>query len=529
VKTLVHDAGTVVLPDADPRWALLPSAAEMRALDESTISGGVPSLTLMERAGAAVVREVTRIASSKEKIVVLCGPGNNGGDGLVTARLLKESGYQVTAIVASSSKYSGDFSEQLRLFPGAYGFPEAPAGASGEALTEDKVRALVRESRVMVDALLGTGQKSAPRGPIGRLIELASEARQDRCIVVAVDLPTGIDADTGVVFTPHVHADVTVCIELLKRGMVQFPARTVCGTIVVSGIGIGRSAPVEYFLGDEHTIPALGARRPDSHKGTFGHVLVCAGSSEMPGAAVLSTLGALEAGAGLVTRAVRRAWGGVTAPAEALTIELEGEHGSYCKGDADELLTRGGKISACVVGPGIGVSAEAEQFVARFLDGVRERGLPTVVDADALNIVSRAPRALGKSVVVTPHPAEASRLLACTTSGIQADRFAAAREIANRYSCIALLKGAGTIVHDGAKGCVISRGTPYMATGGSGDVLSGVIAALLARGVDPHRAAYSGAYVHARAGEVAVERNRGPVSAGDIARAVAPVMGALER
>lgn len=566
-----------------------PSAAEMAALDDAAIAAGTPARDLMERAGAAVVQRITQMIPQSGVVVVLCGPGNNGGDGLVVARLLTQAGFTVSPVLVAARRYSRECLAQVELLSQLPG-PRQPHlfGASslnGEPLpaaltaalpnpvhlSHHEISRLLAEAAVVVDALLGTGQRTvahhlvtphaapASAEPIPALVQVLSSARRQhpRIKVVAVDIPTGVDGDTGSVSAQHIQADLTVTFECCKRGMLQFPARSACGRIEVAPIGLTPNgsdcAEVEFravqgLVG----LPVLPPRRPDAHKGDLGRVLVIGGSAAMPGAAVLAALGALHAGAGVVTRVTRSSWPQPEAPAECMNLILPGAAATLEPADLSAVMDGCARADVVVVGPGVGLGPAVAEFLRQFIEALRRmtreaaesRGpahtpaggqqrvaCPSlVVDADALTCsAAHGIQLAGLPVVITPHPGEAKRLLGDPPALDLADRFTVVRELARRWGVVALLKGAGTLVHDGSRGVVVARGTPYLATAGSGDVLSGVIAALLPRVATAHDAAVLGAYVHACAGERAAARSGGPIRASEVAAAVAAEVGGLER
>ncbi len=533
--------GSIAVPSRGGIEWSLPSTAEMVALDQRAISGGIPALELMERAGSAVVDAIREYSSRESSVLVLCGPGNNGGDGLVIARLLAERSIDVTCVVVGAERYSRECLEQVRRFPSALVKGDAPAALRGvsagiRSVSEQELGKLCSEAGTVVDALLGTGQRAAPRGEVADLVRLVMNERRRRqsLLVVAVDIPTGVCGDTGAVFDPCVEADLTVAIEFAKRGLLQFPARSVCGEMSVAPIGIVTNSPekldVEFSAVAGAQIPKLSPRRPDSHKGDLGRILVVGGCAAMPGAAVLAVLGALRCGAGLVSRVVRASWVGVTVPPECINVVLDGSSPHYCEADVSAVLSECERSDVVVLGPGMSTTPDAAEFLTGMLSGLRTLRRKTILDADALTIIANGALGLeGIPAIITPHPGEASRLLRATDGEVQRDRFEAVRALWRRYGVVSLLKGAGTLVYGEGRGLLIPRGTPYLATAGSGDVLSGVIAACYHRCGSAVDAAALGAYIHARAGEEASALTGGAVLASEVAGAVPRVVGELER
>ncbi len=529
--------------DSVKRWAL-PSSEEMRRLDAETISSGeFSSIDLMERAGRAVADEVSAmLVDDSGGIVVLCGPGNNGGDGLVAARLLHAAGKRVVAIVAWAERYSEDFVTQVKLCPVVKAVaPFSPAlqgiGVPFVEINKGDIGALIGEASVVVDALLGTGQREAPAAGIRELVEKLYEAQVSRGAslpVLAVDLPTGINCDTGAVFECKVTASKTVALELIKRGCLQFPARAHCGEIVVHPIGISRREGIEFRCAEGSVLPRFAPRLADVHKGLLPQVLIIGGSRSMPGAPVLASMGALYCGAGRVTRAFRGSWGAEGSIPEAISCVLEGNEESFVLNDVEHLRQALVAADVVVVGPGLGTSASVVEFLGGLLELVRSVAgagdAPSVVfDADALSVIAKEGLSLaGVAAILTPHPGEAARLCGITPERVQADRFACARGLSERYGAVTVLKGAGTIVHDGHQGAVIARGTPYLATPGSGDVLAGIVSSCIPRVKSLFDAAVCGAYLHARAGEEASRSSGGVILASDLARSVARIVAEYE-
>ncbi|MEN9844857.1 MAG: hypothetical protein RIS36_4 [Pseudomonadota bacterium] len=532
--------GSVTVVDESPSSWFAPSSAEMARLDRETIASGVSSVELMERAGGVVVDAIRELLNGRDSaslpILVLCGPGNNGGDGLVIARRLADEGVRTTAVVADAPRYSSECLLQIRSFPRAVVLEGSGETASqacgGRSISRDEFAQSLREASIVVDALLGTGQREAPRGAIASLIErvMAEKARRPSLTVVAVDIPTGIHADTGAVYSPHIVADYTVSIELMKRGMMQFPARGACGAIRVVPIEIAGRSGIEFSIVEGAKRPQLAARSADAHKGMQGRLLVIGGSAAMPGASALAVLGALRAGAGLVSRVTKPSWNGATVTPECMHVLIDDPRPHYVERDLAALHEAIAAADALVVGPGLGRAPGTGRFLAVLLDDLRRLKRRVVIDADALGLIAAQRIDLaGIDGVITPHPGEAAALLGVSTADIQRDRFSAVKELVERYHITALLKGAGTLVWDGTEGGIIARGTPYLATAGSGDVLSGILASSL-KGCDHiYDCVVRGAYIHAVAGERASAATGGPIIASDIAWSAASVVGEFER
>ena len=532
--------GSITLVDESAASWWAPSSKEMATLDAEAIASGVGSLELMERAGGVVVDTIRELLVSKKvpsaSVVVLCGPGNNGGDGLVIARRLVDDGISAIAVVSDAARYSPECLAQMKAFPHAVvleGAGEtAQVACGGRTLSRAEFEGRLGAAVIIVDALLGTGQREAPRGAIASLVEAvaAERARRSDVIVVAVDIPTGVDADTGALYTPHIVADHTVSIELLKRGMVQFPGRAACGAIRVVPIEISGRVGIEFAVIEGTRVPRAVKRPADAHKGMQGRVLVIGGSAAMPGASALAVLGALRSGAGLVSRAVKPSWTGVAIAPECMNVLVESSQPYFVEDDCAAVVDAIAAADVVVIGPGLGRADETAQFLQGCLNSLRLLKKRGVIDADALALIAAHRLDLrGIEAVITPHPGEAAVLLGVSTGEVQHDRFSTVKALFERYGVVSLLKGAGTLVWDGSHGGIIARGTPYLATAGSGDVLSGILASCLKGCERVFDASVLGAYIHAVAGERASVVSGGPIIASDIAWSAASVIGEFEK
>ena len=478
------------------------TAEEMRSLDARTIEGaGVPGPVLMETAGRGVLRALwaryhDRVAPGP--VVVVCGRGNNGGDGFVVARCLANRGVQVRALLLGSrDRVRGDAAVHLGAYLGSGG---ALLEVDGKSLGE--ARSAVLGAAVLVDAVLGTGLEADVRGTAAEAIGWMNEAPAP---VVSVDVPSGVSSDTGRVCGQAVRADLTVTFAWPKRGHFLLPGASLRGELVVVDIGIPPGLATDLGCGlrllEAADLAGLLKRPAGAHKGTFGHVWVVGGSHGKTGAPGLAALGALRAGAGLATVASPGGLGiEARLPLEVMTAPL----GPGCDWVPELVQGLPAGAGAWVVGPGMGVSEGAGQVLRHVLVS----GAPVVADADALNLMAGFPGDMPPGPrVLTPHPGEAARLLGGSTTEVQADRVGAARRLAERYRSTVVLKGAGTLVcAPGQPVWLVAAGNPGMATAGTGDVLSGVVGAFLARGLDPPDAARLGAWVHAVAGDLAAAR-----------------------
>jgi len=503
------------------------TAAEMRELDAHTIATvGVPGAVLMETAGRGVFQYLWSAYAERAvsgPTVVVCGRGNNGGDGFVVARCLQNRGCRVEALLLGRGEaVRGDAAVHLAAYLGSGGALREVASAGDEGAAA----AFVRGASLVVDAVLGTGLTEDVRGLPARAIGWLEGAEGP---VVSVDIPSGVSSDTGRVCGAAVRADLTVTFQWPKRGHFLYPGAALAGRLEVVDIGVpppalGRVAPGLWCVEGGDFVGAL-VRAPDAHKGTFGHVLVLGGSPGKSGAPGLAAWGALRAGAGLATVAAPgRCLPGARLPLEVMTESLgdDAEAREWEESHWERAAGPVARATALVAGPGMGTGAGARAFLARLLAA---EGAPAVLDADALNLVAAEPglwAARRRESVLTPHPGEASRLLGTTTAAVQADRVGAARDLAERHGCPVVLKGAATLVAEpGAPVVLVPVGNPGMATAGTGDVLAGVLGAFLARGLDPGMAARIAAYVHGVAGDLAAEAGgEEGLMAGDVVAAI---------
>lgn len=467
------------------------SADESRALDVRTIAAGTPGLVLMKRAANAVVREITGVLARRPgraaRVVVLAGPGNNGGDGFEVARLLMAGRLagNVEALLLGNPQHLTTDARKT------YSRLEQAGGAIREVNDARELEPL-SAATLVVDALFGTGLKRrvVPDGLAARGIGLASSGR---AFVVSVDLPSGLSADESEAWAPSVRADLTVTFGWPKPCHVERGPAARCGRIAVADLGfVQPSEPAMREAVAVHDVAALFPRRAaESHKGSYGRLLVVGGSRGMAGAPALVCRAAHRAGAGLVTAAVPD---DVRAILHTLTPET-----TSVGGDADFA-----RYSALAVGPGWGESATAREALAR----TAAAPVPAVFDADALNLAGSAAYFASRSAptVLTPHPGEAGRLLGISAEDVNADREAAAARIAGAANAVVVLKGFRPIVADPSGRAVpVLAGNPALASGGTGDVLTGVVGALLARGLGAFDAACAAAWLHGTAGDLVRE------------------------
>lgn len=502
------------------------TADSMRALDRRAIEElGVPSMVLMENAALGVAEAIAAELPGVERALVVCGPGNNGGDGLALARQLATRGVAVHAVVVREGGLSTDAATQLEIVR-RLGLdveeckPEEAAGRLSGPLSG---------ADLVVDAIFGTGLSRPLSGDWARLAEWLRGASVP---MVAIDLPSGLFGSEARIPGPHLQADLTVTFVAPKIAHVLPPASESCGKLAVSDLGVpglldGVEPDLELLTGSE--LRALLPPRPrDAHKGSCGHLLVWAGSPGKSGAAVLAARAAGRIGAGLVTVACPEP---ILATVEAASVESMTEPLPAVDAAAmlDRLIELTEPRTALAAGPGLGQSEPVRQAVRGLIEQCL---LPMVLDADALNALAgelRLLRGRRAPAVLTPHPGELGRLLGITAGEVQSDRLAAARRAAEEAGCTVVLKGHRTIVATtGTPPAVDGVGGPELASGGSGDVLTGIIGGLMASGLEPHDAARLGVHVHATAGrEVCEALGVRSLLAGDLVERIPPVLRRL--
>lgn len=470
--------------------------AQVHAIDRAASERlGIAGFELMARAGAAALALLRRRWPGARRVLVACGHGNNGGDGYVLARLAREAGLEATVVVAEAGTPR---TQEARRAEAAW------TACGGRTRVFDGT---LEAADVLVDALLGIGLAEAPREPLAGLIR-AVDAHP--APVLALDVPSGIDADRGHAPGAVVHAAATLVFIAGKRGLHTGAARDCTGTVEFAALAVppsllGEFEPVAGLWRAGSLAACLAPRRAGAHKGEHGHVLVVGGDHGMGGAARLAGEAALRTGAGLVSVATR---GEHVAPLLAARPELM-VRAVQSPADLDAALVR---CDVLAVGPGLGQGDWGRALFAHCL--VADR--PLVLDADALNLLAGRP-VVPEDAVLTPHPGEAARLLGCTTAQVQQDRFAAAAALVDRFHAVVVLKGAGTLVAaPGRTPVVIDAGNPGMASGGTGDVLTGVIAALRAQGLTAFEAACCGALLHGAAGDHAAREGERGLLATDL-------------
>jgi NAD(P)H-hydrate epimerase len=472
------------------------NAEQMRNIDRRTTERfGVPSIVLMENAAAAVVEAMFERYPDSDRVALVCGTGANGGDGFAVARHLENRGVvPVIIVVGERSSIRGDARINLEVCQ-RLGIPIYDVRRADDVET---ALAHAADADLLIDAIFGTGLNRAPAGIQADVIRALAELRIP---VLAVDLPSGTNASSHEPFDPCVQAEVTVTFAAPKLCHVFEPAARYCGEVIVADITIPEIAIEDEavplaLITPKDVQPLVESRQVTTHKGTYGHVGVIAGSPGRSGAAVMCARGALRTGAGLVS---------VMTDAETARLVHAGsiESMTYSGTDVQEFLRN---KSAALVGPGLADDEDAYRDTRAIVDAIE---LPLVIDASGLNAFANRANALnarGLPRVITPHPGELARLLGSDTQAINADRIAAAREAARVTNCVVVLKGHQTLVAEPDGHVYVNpTGNPGMATGGMGDVLAGIIAALLARDADPLDAACAGVYLHGLAGDILAE------------------------
>lgn len=490
----------------------LPTGGQMKNADRYTIQElKVPSLTLMERAAAACAEVIRKKNFDQSHICVVCGSGNNGGDGFAIARIFADEGAKVTAVMAGNPGHlTEEALYQKELF-------EKTDGSLCDEFKED-------EYSIIIDAVFGVGLN---RKVTGKYCDIINRMNICSGVKVAVDIPSGVSSETGAVLGTAFRADYTVTFQAQKIGTFLYPGREYAGEVITADIGITEKLfeadkDVAYTHVSSEYRDLLPVRKADSNKGTYGKVLMIAGSKGMSGAAYLNALGAYRTGAGLVriyTAEENRAILQGQLPEAVITA-----YGLY---DERELLKLLEWADVICIGSGMGTTEKAWKIVRTTAENAE---VPCVIDADALNLLSEhrkyIKQLLSKQVILTPHIKEFSRLTGKTVEEIKADRTGALREFTESTGVTCILKDAVTLIRTGAgRICVNSSGCAAMAKAGSGDVLAGIVTGLLAQGLSCHEAAVFGAYLHGRAGEYAAEaKGIYSILARDIAENTGEVM-----
>lgn len=511
------------------------SVQEMINIEKAADRAGHTYAEMMEAAGTGLAEVINRrFGSIEEKtILALVGSGNNGGDALVALAHLQKSGWQAAAVLFRERDLQDILIQRF-----LHGGGELIAGIEEDEASREKYVEWINRAAIILDGVLGTGIRLPLRPPLDRSLAEAGELIQSAApkpIIVAVDCPSGVDCDSGEVSPSCIKADVTVTMAAVKQGLLKFPAYSFVGELELVDIGLPADLPEweridREVIGEGWVRDQIPERPLDSHKGTFGTSLIIAGSQPYPGAAALAGLSAYRIGAGLVTLAVpQQIYPGLvkTIP-EATWVVLDDQNGRISDPAVAQIKGALGKPRACLLGPGF----DTAEPTGRFLEGIIQLDdlPPLIVDADGLRLLAGLedwPRKLPPGSVLTPHPAEMAVLSELTIEEIQADRVGIAERYSRKWNQILLLKGAHTVIAGpGLRTRILLCAEPALARAGSGDVLAGIICGLIAQGLDPMSAAAAGAWVHARAGELAAARVGSPaaVLAGDISESIGQVL-----
>ena len=540
------------------------SVEEMRNIDVQTDAvGGVSFAQLMENAGrgiADIILDLPDSMGSGNSILALVGPGNNGGDALVTLDLLAAEGWDVTAYLFKRKVKDDLLVERVKI-------------AGGEIILSqsdkdfEKLRALAKEKSVFLDGLLGTGIKLPLRKNAADLLAAAGDALESvgwEPYIVAIDCPSGVDSNTGDVAPETIPADVTATMAAIKFGLLKLPAFELCGEIAVVDIGVTDKVPnwvaVKNFVVDEDYVSALLTERPlDAHKGTFGTALIAAGSVNYTGAALLAGKAAYRIGAGLVTLSIPSALHGTLAGQfpEATWVLLPHKMGVVAADAATVLLENIERATALLIGPGFGMEETTREFIENLLkmkNGAKKSSVgigfvhgenkeeykkelalpPLVFDADGLKLLAQIEKwheLIPETAVLTPHPGEMAEMTGLSIGDIQGNRLEVAREYAQKWGHVVVLKGAFTVISaPNGETFTLPVASPALARAGSGDVLAGLIVGLRAQGLDALQSAVAGSWIHAQAGLTAAEMIGASASllAGDILAFVPNVLADIE-
>jgi ADP-dependent NAD(P)H-hydrate dehydratase / NAD(P)H-hydrate epimerase len=495
----------------------------MQAIDRWAIEKlGIPGSVLMENAGGAIVRQLQNIITDlpAKKIIIFCGKGNNGGDGFVIARHLFQLNANVTVLLAGKLADIKDNAKTNAL-------SVQNLNISIQEINSENINNFdrkLRHSDIFIDALFGTGLSKSATGIMESLINKINHHKK---YTVSVDINSGIDADSGLLIGPHVYSDITFALASMKNSHLIHPAAGVTKKVKLLDIGIPkesyRKQKIKSYLIEEKDIKNIfHSRSPDSHKGNYGHVLVLAGSTGKSGAAGLTSLAALRSGCGLCTLALpetcQKAF--ELHPMEVMTVPLpQTQSGAFSLKAKDPILKLLEGKSAVAMGPGLTTDPETVKLIGELLPYI---DLPLILDADAINAFEKNIDWLDqlKSAILTPHPKEMSRLTGLPTQQIQNNRMQVTTEFAQKHSIILLLKGAPSLIGSPDGNIHInSTGNPGMATAGSGDVLTGIIAGLAAQNISLQNAAIAGAYIHGHSGDLFSQKEtQTSLIAGDLLR-----------
>ena len=498
---------------------ILVTAGEMQEMDRQTIeTHGIPGLELMEKAGRGATRVLLDQFGDhlKAGVGIICGKGNNGGDGFVIARCLAEKGIDVSVyLLAKTAALKGDAATNCeRLVPLDIGVIEIP-----DEDTFSKTKPSLSDHGLLVDAILGTGLTSDVRGLFKTVINFINALNRTGIAVFAVDIPSGLNADTGQPCGTCIRARGTATFGLAKIGHFTYPGAEYTGSLEIIDIGIPGSVmqavdPKQYLLTSAQIRNYLQPRSADTHKGRTGHLLVIAGSPGKTGAAAMTAMSAMRAGAGLVTLGIAESLNPIleTQVLEVMTAPLpQSQNGALGTSAVENIKKMEAGKTCLAIGPGIGQAGETQSLVKKIISQSR---LPVVIDADGLNNIAgqtQVLKSLKTPVVLTPHPGEMARLMDVTPAEVQQNRLQCARDFATNFKVHLVLKGAATVIaHPDGSAYINPTGNPGMASGGMGDVLTGVLAGFITQGFTPEAAAHAAVYLHGAAADT-LAQTIGPI------------------
>ena len=490
----------------------LVNAKQMQLIDKTTIEDfGIPGRVLMENAGREATKIFTKIFknSLNKKIAIAAGSGNNGGDGFVIARTLNFYGYDVTLFLFSDSKkIKGEAKDNFNLLNSL----DIPIIILDTPEKFNNNKKMMSTADVWIDAILGTGLKYQVKEHIKNVIEYINNLKKP---IFAIDMPSGLNSDTGLPNGISIIADYTVSFGLAKIGQKLYPGAKYIGKLQVADIGIPphiikQSSITTKLITPDYIQSEFFSKKPDAHKGDCGNLLVIAGSVGKTGAAILTAKSAVRSGAGLVTIAVPESINSIieSCVTEAMTYPLPETSKKIIKADSFNIIKKLLKGKTCIaIGPGLGAESNTKKLIFKL---IKESTVPMVIDADALNAISENPEILKKAkapIILTPHPNEMARLVKKDTKQVCKEKINIAKNFAKKYNVILILKGAGTVIAMQDESIFInSSGNQGMASGGTGDVLTGIIAGFVSYGYTPNISAITGVYIHGAAGDTAASK-----------------------
>ena len=509
---------------------ILVTAGEMQEMDrQAIVTHGIPGLELMENAGRGATGVLLDQFAGRIKtgVGIICGKGNNGGDGFVIARYLADQRIDVTVyLLAKANKVKGDAAANLKRLA----VLKIPVIEIPDEDSFSKIKSDLSRFDLLVDAILGTGLTSDVRGFFKTVIDFINDLNRTGIPVFAVDMPSGLNSDTGQLCGTCIRAQGTATFALAKIGHYTYPGADYTGKLEIIDIGIPVSVveavgPKQYLLTAERIRAGLPPRSADTHKGRTGHLLVVAGSTGKTGAAAMTAVSAMRAGAGLVTLGIAESLNPIieTQVLEVMTTPLaECRYGILADTAIDDITKLAGGKRCLAIGPGIGQAAETRSLVKKIISQI---DTPMVIDADGLNNIAGQTQLLKKlkaPAVLTPHPGEMARLIKTSPAAVQQNRLTCARDFATNFAVHVVLKGAATVIaHPDGSAYINPTGNPGMASGGMGDVLTGVLAGFITQGFTPEAAAHAAVYLHGAAADT-LAKIIGPIGylAGEVMNAI---------